>query len=404
MCAGCAQVLGIEDPGGSTNTGDGGVKPLDGANGGDANPGVCAPVPAFGGVMNFSAAGASDIAVGDLDGNGTKDVLVAVGTDVLLFKGDGAGHLSGGASLTGTPLVATGVVAADVDGDGLDDVVTWSRGSSSVPGSKDVTIRRQDAANHGTFLAPQTFTTTSIVVAAIAADLDNDHHVDLVVGNSQSITVYRASTVTPGTFDVGPIAVAPIQNPVGVIDIDGDGFADIAFSDQSGVHVRYNQPATPGMFDPAATIGTVANGAVFGHFSANPARRDLVIFGTGGGMSSLFTQTTPRTFVETSASAINLGGQMSTGLPGIVAADINDDGKDDVITVGQMALQCSAIAGQFYPASAGQAPLPLGVVAQPNDVQLLADLNADDKLDLLQLATGGASGGGAQFLQVSIHQ
>jgi hypothetical protein len=44
------------------------------------------------------------------------------------------------------------------------------------------------------------------------------------------------------------------------------------------------------------------------------------------------------------------------------------------------------------------------VVAQPNDVQLLADLNADDKLDLLQLATGGASGGGAQFLQVSIHQ
>ena len=397
-CAGCEQILGIADP-------RGGLVVVDARPNGDAigPPGTdaataCATGPTFGMAQNFSAAGATDVAAGDLDGNGTPDVVVAVGTDVMVFKGDGAGHLSGGMPLTNTPIPATGVLVVDVDNDGLADVVSWSRGGPGVAGgqpippSNDVTVRRQNPASHGQFLAAQTVATGATVVGILAADLNQDQRPDLVVGNQTSITAYFSDPMTNGKLIVGPVLVSPISNPVGVLDIDGDMLPDVAVSDATGVHVRYNRPSSPGTFDPPATIGTTSSGALFGHFSANTGR-DLNIFGTNGG-AALFVQGPPRAFTEAAASAIAIGGQPSTGYTGIIAADVNHDGTEDVITVGQVSLQCTAPFGRFAP------PQALGTVAMTQDVQLLVDLNADGKLDLLQIASGAATS--AQFVQVAI--
>jgi hypothetical protein len=120
-----------------------------------------------------------DIALGDLDLDGRLDAAViepvnGVGT---LLLGDGAGGFMSTSSLGGvfTGDDSTRLAIADVDGDGWRDVVQ-SGGFAAC-----VAVLGNDGA--GGLLPAKSFSAGYQPASLAVADLDGDHHPDLVAGN-----------------------------------------------------------------------------------------------------------------------------------------------------------------------------------------------------------------------------
>ena len=124
---------------------------------------------------------ANAVASGDFDGDGAEDLFVADGVRSTLYRNDGHGRFTdvtekaGLAKSATDGIAATGVAAADVDGDGYPDLfVTNAFGPSRLFHNK----------GDGTF--EETTATSGIVVpgnarSAAFADVDGDGDLDLFV-------------------------------------------------------------------------------------------------------------------------------------------------------------------------------------------------------------------------------
>ena len=411
--AGCAQILGISDPGGSTVIpGDGGVKPP------DANPtcpagmpcdggvvGACAAAAQWGPVTNYSAAGGVAMAVGDVTHDGVIDVVVVTKTDVLLFPGMAGGggmKFSFGAShaLTpGTAIAATNVAVADVNGDGFKDVVTWSQDSVGGPGSPLISIHLQDPLNAGKYKAPTTLTVSAgggKVRDLQAANFNGDASADLLVDAGGTAVRYIASG---GAYNPTAEIVTNSANGVQAIDVDGDGLDDVVVTGSSGLQVYFNTPATPDTFGSPVTIGgNTSMGGIFGHFSAGSGRDLLLLNGTGG--ADLYVQDSPRTFSEHLSNAAV--GLHTSGLPGepVLAIDLNADTRDDVVAGNNYVVQCAAPKplGTFFPSMSNQGGM-LNTPATAVGLAIVADLDVNGKPDYLTFDSNSPQNG-ASLMEV----
>jgi hypothetical protein len=119
------------------------------------------------------------------------------------------------------------VVAADLDGDGDQDLV------SSNQRSQDLTIFFQESP--GSFASPPSHLSgvppLDTPGALAAADLEGDGDPDLVVVDEGSQDLRLFFQRTPGVFDPDPRALAPATNfdPKSLVvnDLDGDGDQDL---------------------------------------------------------------------------------------------------------------------------------------------------------------------------------
>ncbi|MRG93427.1 FG-GAP-like repeat-containing protein [Polyangium spumosum] len=130
------------------------------------------------------------LAFGDSDGDGTLDILAngAAGAYLFFFKGNGDGTVASGVqSATGASAIANsalGVVASDFNGDGkLDAYILVTAASGGV--------RPMTGNGNGSFAAGAVVPTgTSPGLNAIAAaDLDGDGYDDLILTNRGSATL-----------------------------------------------------------------------------------------------------------------------------------------------------------------------------------------------------------------------
>jgi hypothetical protein len=194
--------------------------------------GTFKPVRTFG----SGGYGATAVAIADVNGDGIPDVLVANtcasssdctnGTvSVLLGKGNGAfqspvTYRSGG-------QVAVSIAVADVNGDGkLDLLVANQSGEDNGDGLVAVLFGRGD----GTFQAPVTYDAGDSVTSSLAvADFNGDGKADLVVANSGHATVTVLLGNGDGTFQGAVVygAGGDIPAAVAVADLNGDGKRDI---------------------------------------------------------------------------------------------------------------------------------------------------------------------------------
>lgn len=217
----------------------------------------------------FSSPGGNifrSLAVSDLNGDGTPDIAVA--------DDDGV-HLLFVTSSTGTPTIANtstvymnarpgefgAVAVADVNIDGLDDLVIAD------PGGGSLAVLQQSGAVAGDFLPASTFELPAAAgLSVVVADLNGDSYPDIVSGGSALVAVLLQDATRAGAFSEASTYSAPIAaNAVVVADIDGDGLPDIVTN--SGVTstndggilrtppgVLYQDSNRPGSFLPLQNL------------------------------------------------------------------------------------------------------------------------------------------------------
>jgi hypothetical protein len=164
------------------------------------------------------------------------------------------------------------VVIADVNGDGLPDIIVADEGEdASGNGAPGVVVLLQNKpASPGaqpTFAAPVTYSTYSADAIAVA-DVNGDGLPDIVVASGQptaseggtgTISVLLNTKATPGVFQAGVI-YSGLSDPTAVAIGDlhgkaGSGLPDIAVADSDGAGVMFNQTSSPGTFESEALVG-----------------------------------------------------------------------------------------------------------------------------------------------------
>jgi hypothetical protein len=165
----------------------------------------------------------NDVHVADLNGDGKLDVVEAgaeaVGVSVLRGNGDGTFQV-GQASNTGAEVES--VAVGDFTGDGKPDLVTTGLSASGI----SVLVNNGD----GTFRAgPSAAGSGSLAVG----DFNRDGKLDIVAAGQST---YVLSGNGDGTFGVAQ-NVGPGGSAVAVGDFNGDGFPDLALVGDYGVDV-----------------------------------------------------------------------------------------------------------------------------------------------------------------------
>jgi hypothetical protein len=193
----------------------------------------------FAAPISLYSGGANWVAVGDLNGDGAPDVALTdnVGVKLLLHTGAAsattyAAPLSVFTQTSNLDIVGANLIAiADVDGDGLNDLIVTDPGPTGGM-TPTVNVLLQDAAKHGSFLTPVSYAiaTQDLPRSIAVADLTGDGGLDIVIGAKQTVTVLLHDPAHPGTFLAATVYAAPGANEIAVADINGDGKPDIVVS------------------------------------------------------------------------------------------------------------------------------------------------------------------------------
>lgn len=185
---------------------------------------------------NFNSIGRIfDFDSGDIDGDGTVDVITQVDDTFVWFRNNGEGNFSNGIALDKLVLVPSLVDLVDMDGDGDLDVLTGEFGTANWIENID---------GNGTFRgAHRIFRRISDAGAldftSVSGDLDNDGDADVLFFAFQDgLSLLENFGDSFVGHSVGHFMYV---NSVSIIDIDGDDRLDVAVStDERNVFLRNN--------------------------------------------------------------------------------------------------------------------------------------------------------------------
>jgi hypothetical protein len=326
------------------------------------------------------------IVLADLDGDGRLDVVVTNQEDqtVSVLRGNGDGTLAP-QEVLGIGARPRGIVAADLDGDGRLDLAVATSGNGSVGTRLN--------AGGGIFGSPA-FTqvggpTASEPTGLAAADVDHDGRVDLVLTFPEEGTITVLQGKGDGAFTVGdsfPLGeLSDSPDAIVAVDLDGDGWVDIvAATGGSEIVVLRNHG---GVF---ATVEHVNAGAAeaYAVLAADldgSGRPSIAVTDRAGGAVIVLAALPGGTF----ASPVRFpAGPASSGL---VAADLNGDGRTDLAVAlanpgGVFAVLLNAGGGSFGP------PLSHPLPGQPSPWTVTAgDLDGNGRPELVLVNTQASS-------------
>jgi hypothetical protein len=248
------------------------------------------------------------VSVADINGDGNPDIIVANHNNdtvtILLNNGNGSFSNTGEFPVR-PPALANGsngpflssMTVADVNGDGKPDIITTDYHYGQVSVLLNTTTA---GATTPTFAPPETFPAGSDPVAVAVADLSGDGKPDIAVANYVAGTVsvllnQTAAGAKTASF-AAPQAFAAGNAPYAIVaaDLNGDGKPDLAVTNFS--------------------TGTVS-----------------VLLNTSAGGTTSFAA--PETFAAGRAPV------------GLTVADINGDGKPDLVVANYIGDNVSVLLG-----------------------------------------------------------
>jgi FG-GAP-like repeat len=169
---------------------------------------------------------------------------------------------------------------------------------------------------------------------------DSTIRVVALVGATALLSCLASCGHDDNYFVVGPGPGYPnyVPNSIAVKDVNGDGLPDLLVAttvDQGGPNspgvaaVYLGTPASPGTYQPAAmyaTTGSDPSGIAAVDLSGSGST-DLVISNFGSGNASIFMHDPANPGKYLAATTVTTGGQPNQ----VVSADINGDGKPDLV-------------------------------------------------------------------------
>ncbi|MHC5004595.1 MAG: FG-GAP repeat domain-containing protein, partial [Planctomycetota bacterium] len=191
------------------------------------------------------------VAVADIDGDGTRDLVVAYGAAglVCLVANDGHGQFSAPVPIDAGPA-SDSVIATDVDGDGDADLVV-AGGPWFGAMEKVVSVLLNDGG--GTFSSPLGRAVDQWPQYPAAGDLDGDGDVDVVVGMTSGPNVLL---LNDGDGTLAPpveLAASGDRTPR-VADLDGDLDLDLVISSPLSVLLALDAAAADVTGDGAVDV------------------------------------------------------------------------------------------------------------------------------------------------------
>jgi hypothetical protein len=343
------------------------------------------------------------VALGDLDGDGKPDLAVVNGDSdsVSLLRNTTPGGAAPEFADQEEVFVGAsprGVALGDLNGDGRLDIVVANFDSSSVSVLLNATARGDSSF---TFDDQGEFTTGDGPTAVALGDIDGDGRLDIVVANRTTETISVLLNQTALRADTAEFAdhvefgtgTDPMAVAVG--DVTGDGLADVAFANagSNNVSVLVNTSgagavsfATRRNFATAADPRAVAIGDVTGD-----GRADLVVANTGADTVSVHRNTTP---VGDGTARFATRQEFDVGPTplSVVVRDFDRDGVLDIITANSgngsvTVLRNDSSAGTTSPSfTAQQFSARLGAAAVA-----VGDVNGDNRTDLAVANAGDDS-------------
>lgn len=250
----------------------------------------------------------------------------------------------------------------------------------------------------------------------LVGDFDGDGHIDVATvnnGGSHSVTVFRntssggsVSLVSAVTVIVGSI---PSRGTVG--DVDGNGKPDlvIANAGSNSVSVLRNTSTGPGAISfSVTTVAMPTNSGLtqvkLGDVNGD-GKLDMYVPETGDSSSSTTVNNKVAVFLGDGAGGFGTAQefQVGSGPTWIAAADVNGDGRLDLITTddGSKDVPGNSISVLFNTTPRGQSSLTFNRQVWQTGTSMTGLATGDfDKNGLPDMLTVGPAGGGNVYYAV----
>ena len=327
-----------------------------------------AATPSFATQVQFAsgAPGVDDpytVALGDVNGDGTLDVAVAnftSGTASVFLNQTAMGSVT--PSFTAQIQFSSGsgassVALGDVNGDGKVDLVVANWMGNTVSVLLNTTAPGALAPSFATLVSFAVELTPNFVALG---DVNGDGKVDLAVTNFVSGTVsVLLNTTAPGAITPSfatqvPFGTGNGPNAVALGDVNGDGKVDLAVanwnSNTASVLLNTTAPAavTPSFATQVTfTTGTQSAGTALGDVNGD-GKVDLMVANFGSSTVSVLLNTT-----SSGATTPSFDTQVpfGTGSGSICVAlgDVNGDGKVDLAVSNQHPRTVSVLLNESGP-------------------------------------------------------
>jgi ankyrin repeat protein len=334
-----------------------------------------ASAPRFGGPTDYpTGKGPSSVAIGDLNGDGTPDVVTtnywnrASNTVSVLFgKGDGTFRR---AVEYGTSRGPYAVAVADLNGDRKLDLATANADANTV----SVLLNK----GNGGFRTARGYATGKVPSSIAAGDFNGDGKLDLATANSKANTLSVLANNGSGSFKTRRDYPTG-QDPEGVAvgDLNGDRKPDIATANFVGVSVFLN--SGDGRFQvQTAVTGNEANYESIAIGDLNGDGKLDIAAGDSGDLDvDVFLNQGDGTYPEELAWPYDTN---DTGPSSVAIGDVNGDGPADLVTANPEAATVSVLINRAKGSFGTGRQFLTG--ASPVSVAI-GDLNRDGTPDLV---------------------
>ncbi|MEV7413839.1 FG-GAP-like repeat-containing protein [Streptomyces sp. NPDC089919] len=352
--------------------------------------------------LDNTGRGSSAVAIGDLDGDGTPDLVTAIRAEGLgVFLGSGGGAFGAvtkyQAPRTVSSVFLNSVVIRDVNGDGHPDVVSQdARGNVALVWLGDGTGALGTGAAVELNPTPGCDTTGDNPCVArfpmdvTAGDFDEDGKPDLATADANTNNVSAVLGNGDGTFGTATqfgTGTGTVPQGIAAADLDGDGHLDLVTANSAAGTLSVLAGDGHGGFAAAAGVAagvtlpsrlTLADVDADGDSDAvvvapgSPGRVAVLLGDGAGGFGT--------------ANVLSAGVNLSSA----AVADTNGDGHADLVVSSADTSQVVVLEGDGT--GAFGSPLAFGLNGASNpQAAAVADLDGDGRPDVVTANSNGSA-------------